>query len=319
MGGEDVLGERCGLRDWINVRSVALPEDTVVAVGKFDGEHRGHQKIIATMLDVARERGLKTAIFTFGTPPAAVVSGQRRPQILTNEERREKLHQAGIDYIVEYPFNEEIAAMDGEDFVREILLGAMRMRAIVGGEDLRFGKAGAVNAIKLKTLGERLHFSVYIIPKETEAGEEISSSLIREALAAGDMEKANILLGMPYTAEGVVQHGNGIGKRVLGFPTVNLMLPENKLLPRRGVYRTETVLEDGRVFRSITNVGTNPTVRQDGMEHKLRLESFLLDFSGELYGARIRLRFLKFIRDEKKFDSLADLKRQIEADLATFD
>ena len=131
--------------------------------------------------------------------------------------------------------------MDGEDFVREILLGAMRMRAIVGGEDLRFGKAGAVNAIKLKTLGERLHFSVYIIPKETEAGEEISSSLIREALAAGDMEKANILLGMPYTAEGVVQHGNGIGKRVLGFPTVNLMLPENKLLPRRGVYRTETV------------------------------------------------------------------------------
>ena len=229
------------------------------------------------------------------------------------------MHQAGIDYIVEYPFNEEIAAMDGEDFVREILLGAMRMRAIVGGEDLRFGKAGAVNAIKLKTLGERLHFSVYIIPKETEAGEEISSSLIREALAAGDMEKANILLGMPYTAEGVVQHGNGIGKRVLGFPTVNLMLPENKLLPRRGVYRTETVLEDGRVFRSITNVGTNPTVRQDGMEHKLRLESFLLDFSGELYGARIRLRFLKFIRDEKKFDSLADLKRQIEADLATFD
>ena len=302
MGGKDVLGERCGLRDWINVRSVALPEDTVVAVGKFDGEHRGHQKIIATMLTVAREQGLKTAIFTFGTPPAAVVSGQRRPQILTNEERREKLHQAGIDYIVEYPFNEEIAAMDGEDFVREILLKAMRMRAIVGGEDLRFGKAGAVNATKLKALGERMHFSVYIIQKETEAGEEISSSLIREALAAGDMAKANTLLGMPYTAE-----------------TVNLMLPENKLLPRHGVYRTETVLEDGRVFRSITNVGTNPTVRQDGMEHKLRLESFLLDFSGELYGERIRLRFLKFIRDEKKFDSLADLKRQIEADLATFD
>ena len=221
MGGEDVLGERCGLRDWINVRSVALPEDTVVAVGKFDGEHRGHQKIIATMLTVAREQGLKTAIFTFGTPPAAVVSGQRRPQILTNEERREKLHQAGIDYIVEYPFNEEIAAMDGEDFVREILLKAMRMRAIVGGEDLRFGKAGAVNAAKLKALGERMHFSVYIIQKETEAGEEISSSLIREALAAGDMAKANTLLGMPYTAEGIVQHGNGIGNSVGGRTCVS--------------------------------------------------------------------------------------------------
>ena len=307
------------MKDWINQKAFHLPEDTVVAVGKFDGEHRGHQKIIATMLTVAREQGLKTAIFTFGTPPAAVVSGQRRPQILTNEERRERLHQAGIDYIVEYPFDAEIAAMDGEDFVREILLGAMRMRAIVGGEDLRFGKAGAVNAAKLKSLGERLHFSVYIIQKETEAGEEISSSLIREALAAGDMAKANTLLGMPYTAEGVVQHGNGIGNRILGFPTINLLLPAGKLLPRRGVYQTETVLPDGRTFRSITNVGTNPSVEQDHLSHRLRLESFLLDFSGNLYDTRVRLRFLRFIRPEKKFASLIALKQQIMADLSSID
>ncbi|WP_314871994.1 bifunctional riboflavin kinase/FAD synthetase [Stomatobaculum longum] len=307
------------MKDWINQKTFHLPEDTVVAVGKFDGEHRGHQKIIATMLTVAREQGLKTAIFTFGTPPAAVVSGQRRPQILTNEERRERLHQAGIDYIVEYPFDAEIAAMDGEDFVREILLGAMRMRAIVGGEDLRFGKAGAVNAAKLKSLGERLHFSVYIIQKETEAGEEISSSLIREALAAGDMAKANTLLGMPYTAEGVVQHGNGIGNRILGFPTINLLLPAGKLLPRRGVYQTETVLPDGRTFRSITNVGTNPSVEQDHLSHRLRLESFLLDFSGNLYDTRVRLRFLRFIRPEKKFVSLTALKQQIMADLSSID
>lgn len=307
------------MKDWINQKTFHLPEDTVVAVGKFDGEHRGHQKIIATMLDVAREKQLKTAIFTFGTPPAAVVSGQRRPQILTNEERRERLHQAGIDYIVEYPFDAEIAAMDGEDFVREILLGAMRMRAIVGGEDLRFGKAGAVNAAKLKSLGERLHFSVYIIQKETEAGEEISSSLIREALAAGDMAKANTLLGMPYTAEGVVQHGNGIGNRILGFPTINLLLPAGKLLPRRGVYQTETVLPDGRTFRSITNVGTNPSVEQDHLSHRLRLESFLLDFSGNLYDTRVRLRFLRFIRPEKKFVSLTALKQQIMADLSSID
>lgn len=307
------------MKDWINQKTFHLPEDTVVAVGKFDGEHRGHQKIIATMLTVAREQGLKTAIFTFGTPPAAVVSGQRRPQILTNEERRERLHQAGIDYIVEYPFDAEIAAMDGENFVREILLGAMRMRAIVGGEDLRFGKAGAVNAAKLKSLGERLHFSVYIIQKETEAGEEISSSLIREALAAGDMAKANTLLGMPYTAEGVVQHGNGIGNRILGFPTINLLLPAGKLLPRRGVYQTETVLPDGRTFRSITNVGTNPSVEQDHLSHRLRLESFLLDFSGNLYDTRVRLRFLRFIRPEKKFASLTALKQQIMADLSSID
>ena len=307
------------MKDWINQKTFHLPEDTVVAVGKFDGEHRGHQKIIATMLDIAREKQLKTAIFTFGTPPAAVVSGQRRPQILTNEERREKLHQAGIDYIVEYPFDAEIAAMDGEDFVREILLGAMRMRSIVGGEDLRFGKAGAMNAEKLRALGERLGFSVCIISKEIADGEEISSTLVREALAAGDIRKANALLGMPYTAEGVVQHGNGIGNRLLGFPTINLLLPSGKLLPRQGVYRTETVLPDGRTFRSITNVGTNPSVEQDQLSHRLRLESFLLDFSGDLYGTRVRLRFLKFIRPEKKFSSLAALKQQITADLRSID
>ena len=307
------------MNDWINQKTFHLPEDTVVAVGKFDGEHRGHQKIIATMLTVAREQGLKTAIFTFGTPPAVVVSGQRRPQILTNEERRERLHQAGIDYIVEYPFDAEIAAMDGEDFVREILLGAMRMRAIVGGEDLRFGKAGAMNAEKLRALGERLRFSVYIISKETAGGEEISSTLVREALVAGDIRKANLLLGMPYTAEGVVQHGNGIGNRILGFPTINLLLPAGKLLPRQGVYQTETVLPDGRTFRSITNVGTNPSVEQDHLSHRLRLESFLLDFSGDLYGTRIRLRFLKFIRPEKKFASLTALKQQIMADLSSID
>ena len=267
---------------------------------------------------VREQHGRDESIFKV-PPPAAVVSGQRRPQILTNEERRERLHQAGIDYIVEYPFDAEIAAMDGEDFVREILLGAMRMRAIVGGEDLRFGKAGAVNAAKLKSLGERLHFSVYIIQKETESGEEISSSLIREALAAGDMAKANTLLGMPYTAEGVVQHGNGIGNRILGFPTINLLLPAGKLLPRRGVYQTETVLPDGRTFRSITNVGTNPSVEQDHLSHRLRLESFLLDFSGNLYDTRVRLRFLRFIRPEKKFVSLTALKQQIMADLSSID
>ena len=304
------------MKDWINQKTFRLPEDTVVAVGKFDGEHRGHQKIISAMRSIAAEQGLRTAVFTFGTPPAAIVSGKRRPQIMTNEERREQLHQAGIDYIVEYPFNAEIAAIDGEDFVREILLYQMRMRAIVGGEDLRFGKAGAMNAEKLRALGRRLQFSVCIIPKETEGGKEISSTLVREALAAGDMKKANMLLGMPYTAEGIVQHGNGIVYRILGFPTINLILPAEKLLPRQGVYQTETVLRDGRTFRSITNVGTNPSVEQDGLSHKLRLESFLLNFSGDLYGEQVRLRFLRFIRPEKKFASLEALKQQIAADLA---
>lgn len=303
------------MKEWIGTTDVAIGEPTVVSIGKFDGEHRGHQKIFETMKKIAAESGYATAIFTFGTPPSALVQGQRRPQINTNAERRERLKQEGIDYVVEYPFTEKVRSLTGELFVKKVLMGQMNMRAIVAGPDCAFGKDKSGNAALLRKLGPELGFKTVIIEKETDGSREISSTYVREMLAAGDIEKANRLLGTTYALEGRVEHGNRIGGSLLGFPTVNLLVPENKLLPRYGVYETTVTLQDGRVFRGLTNVGDNPTVKKDRLNHRPRVETFLLDFSGNLYESVIRLDFLRFIRPEKTFPDLEALKEQIGKDL----
>ena len=305
------------MKEWIGTTKVRIDEPTVVSIGKFDGEHKGHRKIFAEMKRLAKERGLATAIFTFGTPPSALVEGEARPQINTNEERRRKLKEEGIDYVVEYPFTEKVRNMPGETFVKYVLIGKMNMKAIVAGPDCSFGKDRSGNAALLEELGPELGFFPLIIEKERDGLRDISSTYIREELSAGNIEKANRLLGAVYSVEGTVMQGNKIGGSILGFPTVNIEVPEGKLLPRFGVYETQVLLQDGRTFQGITNVGDNPTVREDRLNHKARIETFLLDFSGDLYGSRIRLRFLRFIRPEIKFPDFEALKEQIRKDVET--
>ncbi len=304
------------MKDWIGTTEVKIFVPTVVSIGKFDGEHKGHQKILDTMRKIAAREGCATAIFTFGTPPAAVVGGEKRPQITTNAERRAKLAAAGIDYLVEYPFTPEIAAMSGENFLRQVLIDKMNMKYIVAGPDCAFGRNRSGNVSLLRELGPKLGFSACIIEKERDAGRDISSSYIREELKSGNIEKANALLGAVYSVEGRVERGNHIGGSVLGFPTVNLSAPEGKLLPRFGVYATVTELPDGRSFRSVTNVGTNPSVQEDSLKHRVRIETFLIGFSGDLYGETIRVGFHHFLRPQMRFESLDALKEQIGKDLA---
>ena len=304
------------MKEWIGTTEVRIDVPTVVTIGKFDGEHKGHQKIFSTMLRIASELGYHTAVFTFGTPPAAVVGGDARPQINTNAERRERLREAGIEYIVEYPFTPEIASMSGEAFVRDILIGKMNMKAIVAGPDCAFGKNRSGNADLLRRMGPECGFLTEIIEKEKFGGRDISSTYIREELRNGNVEKANTLLGAVYSVEGIITHGNGIGKRRLGFPTVNLEVPADKLLPRFGVYATEVTFENGVSVRGITNVGENPTVSEDRLNHRVRIETFLLDFSGDVYGEKICIRFFRFLRPEQKFGSLEELRVQIAKDIA---
>ncbi len=304
------------MKDWIGTTDVRIDVPTVVSIGKFDGEHKGHQKIFSTMLRIASERGYSTAVFTFGTPPSAVVEGDARPQINTNAERRERLRDAGIEYIVEYPFTPEIRSMGGEDFVRDILIGKMNMKAIVAGPDCAFGKNRSGNAELLRRMGPEYGFLTEIIEKEKDGDRDISSTYIREELRAGNVEKANALLGAVYSVEGIITHGNGIGKSRLGFPTVNLEVPADKLLPRFGVYATEVQFENGVTVRGITNVGNNPTVSEDRLNHRVRIETFLLDFSGDVYGEKICIRFFRFLRPEQKFASLEELRIQIAKDIA---
>ena len=304
------------MKEWIGTTEVRIDVPTVVSIGKFDGEHKGHQKIFSTMLRIASELGYHTAVFTFGTPPAAVVGGDARPQINTNAERRERLREAGIEYIVEYPFTPEIASMTGEEFVLDVLLKKMNMQAIVAGPDCAFGKNRSGNAALLEAMGPKYGFRTLIIRKEQDGGRDISSTYIREELRNGNIEKANQLLGYEWSLEGTVTRGNHIGGSLLGFPTVNLEVPGGKLMPRYGVYGTVVELEDGTKVRGITNIGDNPTVQNDRLNHRVRIESFLLNYTGDLYDTQIRIRFLHFIRPEMKFRSLQELKDQISRDIA---
>lgn len=296
--------------EYIQTDKFHIPAPAVVTIGKFDGRHRGHQKILKAMADWKKRKGLVIAVFTFSKAPSAVVAGGPQTVITTNEERRYMMEQAGVDYLVEYPFNESVAHMDPENFVEKVLMGQMNAQAVVVGTDCGFGYKRAGNAELLKRLSPKLGFGLTIVEKAKEDNRDISSTYIREELDKGNMEKANELLGRPFSIHGKVVHGNHIGSSVLGFPTANILPPPEKHLPKFGVYISKVITEQ-KEYRGVTNIGKKPTVAGD---YPAGAETFLLDFDGDLYGQVIEVQLFHFLRPEKKFDSLEELKVQIERD-----
>ncbi|MDO4260499.1 MAG: riboflavin biosynthesis protein RibF [Eubacteriales bacterium] len=283
---------------------------SAVSLGKFDGLHRGHQKLLEHLAK-QKARGLSAVIFTFQQNPTRELSGLSAQNILTNEERRELLEKAGADTLLECPFVPELAHMEPERFVEEILVGQLHMRFAAVGSDFRFGYRRRGDGGLLRKLGERLGFSVEIVEKEQSHGRDISSTYVREALHDGNIPLVNELLGYPYFTEEIVRHGRQIG-RTLGMPTTNLAPPEDKLLPRGGVYLTRTEVGEDEYY-GITNVGYKPTV---GGETRKGVETYLFDFDGDLYGRRLKVEFLEFRRPEQKFRSLDELKAHILADVS---
>lgn len=282
----------------------------VITLGKFDGVHRGHQKLIRLVHEIGSKKGWKTAAFTFDVSPQ-VKMGMRRSQLLmTNEERRIRLEKSGLDYLVECPFTDEIKNMEPEDFVKKILVEKMQARALVVGEDFHFGKKRRGDAALLLKMGEELSIEIHVEPKEQDGNRDISSTYVREELALGHMEKVTELLGNPYSVKGEIVHGNHIG-HTLGFPTINQIPEPIKLLPPNGVYLSRTLV-DGREYDGISNVGTKPTVQGEKI---LGIETHLLFFSGDLYGKEARVQLLSFRRPEKKFNSLDELKAQLDSDI----
>lgn len=290
-----------------------IEEPTVVTIGKFDGRHRGHQKLLAEMRRLKAEKGLKTAVFTFSRAPGSVVGTARNTVITTNEERRRNLEEAGVDYLIEYPFTEQVAHMSPEDFIRLVIVGEMNARAVVAGTDCGFGYRRSGDAALLKKLAETYGYEAVIIEKAQEDHRDISSTYIREELDRGNVKKAAELLGYPYSIHGTVVHGNHIGGAVLGFPTANIIPPPEKHLPLFGVYVTQ-VKVDGELFGGVTNVGKKPTV---GGDSPVGVETFLFGTDRNLYGRQIEVRFLDFIRPERKFSGLEELRKQIEQDKET--
>ena len=280
-----------------------------MAIGKFDGLHLGHRKLLSEILR-QKEDGLKAAVFTFDPSPEVFFGMNPARELSTNEEKRDLFREIGIDILVEFPFNKETAAISPEDFVIDILCGRMNAKYVAAGTDLSFGSMGKGNFTMLSSLARHMGFETCKIDKIERNGKVISSTLIRELVEEGNMEEAAACLGAPYKITGKIVHGRALGRRI-GIPTLNQMPPTDKLLPPFGVYYSE-VKADGRIFKGITNIGIKPTVTND---NQVTVETSLYDFSGDLYGETAEVSLLTFRRPEMRFSGVSELKKTMEKDI----
>lgn len=291
-------------------RDFQIKEPAIVTIGKFDGRHMGHQKLLRRMLYEKERTGYETAVFTFDRIPESPGEERIRTVITTNLERKNNLEKIGIDYLIEYPFTEETSRMSPAEFVEKILVGRMNASLIIVGTDCSFGYLGAGGAADLEAWKTVYGYDLIVIEKEQDGYRDISSTFVREELNAGNIEKANRLLGEAYAIHGTVVHGNHIGGSVLGFPTANLLPPPEKHLPAFGVYISKVYVE-GVYYGGVTNIGRKPTV--SGV-WPVGVETFLFGIDQDIYGKNIEVQLLSFLRPERKFDGLEQLKEQIERD-----
>lgn len=287
-----------------------LNKETAIAIGKFDGVHVGHRRLLQEILD-RKDKGLLACVFTFDKSPAALFGKGDEKVLTTLEEKRRIFDRMGVDILVEFPLTFETAATPPEDFARLYLSKALRGRFIAAGEDLSFGRKGEGNAQLLREMSEELKLEVKTIPKVCREEQEVSSTYIRGLLEQGRMEAVTTLLGEPYSFYGRVCHGHHIG-RTLGFPTVNIYPETDKLLPPFGVYFSKVEV-DGHIYGGISNIGCKPTI--SGRE-QVGLETYLYDFDADLYDKEIRVSLLAFRRPEQKFSGLDALKKQLDSDIA---
>lgn len=282
---------------------------SAVAIGKFDGIHRGHIRLLEKIL-AKKSSGLKAVVFTFD-PPASVFFGKSGEKELSPiREKRRVFEELGVDVLVEFPLNKETAATPATAFIEKILVFQMHAAYIVAGCDLSFGYRGSGNKELLLALSGTYDYQVEIIEKVTEEMREISSSYVREEVEAGNMEMAAKLLGRNYSVTGIVEEGKMLGRK-LGMPTLNIYPPEDKLLPPKGVYYSR-VIHGNTVYKGITNIGSKPTVNDT---LKISVETYLYDFEGDMYGREIITQLLHFKRPEYKFAGVEELKKQMAEDI----
>jgi riboflavin kinase/FMN adenylyltransferase len=290
-----------------------------VAIGNFDGVHRGHQALVATARRLAASTGGDVVALTFDPHPARLLAPALAPPLISTLERRaELLGEAGADLVVIEPFTREFAAVEAEAFARDVLGRDLGVAHVVVGYDFSFGKARRGDTAMLEELGARFGFGVSVVRRVSVHGLTCSSTKVREFVLEGRVEGAEVLMGRPFEITGAVVRGAGRG-RTLGFPTANIR-SEAELLPRSGIYAAEAEVlgpgvgaGGGMTAPAAVSIGTNPTFETDGA---VTIEAHLLDFEGDLYDRRLRLRFALRLRDERRFDSREALVAQIRADVA---
>ena len=292
---------------------ISVKAPTAVAIGKFDGNHIGHKLIIKELVKTAQENKYKALVILFD---------MNKSFITGREEQKAELYSHGVDYVIELPFSEEIRTMSAKDFLEKILIEKLNMKVMVAGSDVSFGFNKQGNAEFLFNNARRLSYSLKIIEKiniKTDNGEEqaISSTMLRELISDGNMEQAENLLGHPYCISGYVEHGRGMGHSILGYPTMNIDVDSSRIIPPYGVYAVKVHFLDEKTdkrkasYKGIANLGVKPTVNTEESAKKINLESFVFEYEGNAYGRKIEVELLKFIRKERKFDSLEEIKIQL--------
>jgi riboflavin kinase/FMN adenylyltransferase len=283
---------------------------TVVTIGTFDGVHLGHRKIIERLISAAKKQNCESVILTFFPHPRMVLHGPDSVQLLnTIEERIALLERCGVDHLIVHPFDEAFSKLSAEEFIKKVLVDQLHVQQIIVGHDHRFGNNRTADFNDLVLYGKQYGFQVAQIEAEMLHEVNVSSTKIRTALQAGEIELASQYLGHCYQLRGTVELGNQLG-RTIGFPTANIHLDASyKLVPKRGVYLVQSTLHGALVF-GLLNIGVRPTVGGS----KQSIEVHFLGFEGDLYGQIITIELLDYLREEQKFDSVEDLKKQIESD-----
>lgn len=283
-------------------------QGTAVALGYFDGLHLGHKAVLDAALECAAADGFVPVVMLFDIHPKKLVSGDVPPILTTEEKKRQLLTDYGFT-VADFDFRKAMN-YSPEEFVEKILVDGLNVQAVSCGFDYRYGKDGKGNTESLKReLGKR---GVKVIVEESvvKDGEKVSSTAIRKLITNGEIEKANGMLGRCFSYAFTVNKGDGLG-RVLGFPTINQSFPQDHIVPKYGVYASKVIV-DGVWYPSVTNVGVRPTVSSAS----LRSETCILDFNGDLYGKKVEVFLIKYLREEKKFPDLEELSRQVEKDIA---
>ncbi len=292
-----------------SLSDLPLPFSTVVAIGAFDGLHLGHLRLLEETKKLGEELFASPVILTFSPHPREVLRPQVPFYYLTLlDEKIETLSAFNFPYMVILPFTRSLAELTPDIFVEQYLVDYLKVKAVVVGYNFRFGRGRSGNAEFLLKMGEKYNFMVRIVEPVEIDGIRVSSSLIRELLLKGEVERANRLLGRPYSLKGRVILGKGRG-RILGFPTANLEIPGKKLIPKEGVYAVWVSI-DNKKFKGALNIGKNPTFE----DKKLSIEVHILDFSEDLYNKIIKVDLIKYIRGEQKFPSVEQLVEQIKKD-----
>ena len=285
-------------------------EQSVICVGTFDGLHQGHKVVIDKTIAQAKKLNAKSLVFTFWPHPHEVIFPEKQVYYLnTFQEKIDLFSESGIDYLVLYPFNKEFANKTSKEFIKDFLVDKLKMKFFVIGYDHQFGKEREGKYEKMISCAKELDFGIERIEQQAISEEFVSSTKIRKLIKSGDIELANSLLGYTYFTSGTVVKGSQIGTEI-GFPTANLIIPSNKIMPQNGVYSVKVTV-DRQSYLGMANIGFKPTIKND---KELSLEVNLFDFNQDLYEKNIRISFYKKIRDEKKFNNLEELKNQLELD-----